>query len=252
MLSYSFVTILDTSSIDVTSSDSNHDFLAFSLKLGISYGTQPLVDMGWLSQSGSSTQGSIASIVRPDQSTMNLDSFFQAFDFFNEFSYLVVGALSHQLYKLLQYSKQKKDWGNNKSLVKTTISLNPGISLRGLSRTSGLAMGSTQYWVRILAQEQEIDMLPIGKSNHYFSREDRYSSNEKLLYSLLQNKRISEILKVLNDFPNIKTQKALCSILGYNKSLLSYYIKILRNHNIVVSDVQDLLITKDFKTYLEN
>jgi len=113
-------------------------------------------------------------------------------------------------------------------------------------------MGSTQYWVRILAQESEIDMVSLGKSNHYFTREQKFSSKEKLLFSLLQNKRISEILYVLKNHPNIRTQKDLCTELGYNKSLLSYYIKILKNYNIVESKVQGLLITKDFKTYLEN
>jgi hypothetical protein len=252
MISYSFVTILDTSSLDATTSDSNQDYLVFSLKLGLSYGTQPLIDIGLLSHSGSSTVGSITSIVRQDQSTLNLDTFFGPFDFFNEISCLIVGTLSHQLYKLLQYSKEKKDWGNNKSLVKTTITLNPGISLRGLSRASGLAMGSTQYWVRILAQENEIEQVSLGKSNHYFARDLEYTTNEKLLYSLLQNKRINEILRVLSTSPTVRTQKALCSELGYNKSLLSYYIKILKNHNIVESRIQELSISKDFKIHLDN
>ncbi len=252
MVCYSFVTIVDTPSVDVSASESNRNFLAFSLKLGVSYGTQSLIDIGGLSHVGNSNQEAIVTIASSDQSTMMLESFLNSFDFLTELSGVLVGLLSYQLYKLLQYSKFKKDWGNNKSLVKTTITLNPGISLRGLARTSGLAMGSTQYWVRILAQEMEIDMVSLGKSNHYFTREKEFSTNEKLLYSLLQNKRISEILFVLINYPNIRTQKDLCTELGYNKSLLSYYIKILKNYNIVESKVQGLLITKDFKVYLEN
>ncbi|PWI49371.1 hypothetical protein CEE45_02215 [Candidatus Heimdallarchaeota archaeon B3_Heim] len=252
MISYSFVTVFENPSLDLSSSDSNPEFLVFSLKLGISYGTHPLIDVGSFSHMSNGAQHSIVVISRPDQSTLVLDSFLKSFDILSDISCVLLGTLSYQLYKLLYSSKTKKDWGNNKSLIRTTITLNPGISLRGLSRTSGLAMGSTQYWVRILAQENYIDMVSVGKSNHYFTREQDFSLNEKLYYSLIQNKRIYEILSLLNDNPSIRTQKALCTRLGYNKSLLSYYIKILKNYNIVESESQDLLIAKDFKSYLDN
>ncbi len=252
MISYSCVTIFHTSSISNSTSNSNQDCLSFSLKLGFSYGTQPLVNIGFLFQSGSSNQETITSISSLDQSTLIFDFILNSFDIFEELNCLFVGILTSQIKKLDHFSKDKKDWGNNRSLVKFTITQNPGISLRGISRASGLAMGSTQYWLRILLQENEIEVFSYGKSNHYFERDQEYSTNERILYALLQNKRIYAILDVLNSSPSVKTQKDLCIELGYNKSLLSYYMKILKNHQIVESGIQDLEINEEFKIYLEN
>ena len=150
---------------------------------------------------------------------------------------------------LLQ-SKEQKEWAKNRVLVRMEISLNPGITLRGLSRTTGLAIGSTQYWVRILEQNNEIDILALGRSKHYFLHEQQLFSEEKLLYALTQNKRIREILQSLNENPEIQTQKDLCVKLGLNKSLLSYYVKILKNHHVIESEIRNLSITEDFQSYL--
>jgi hypothetical protein len=251
MISYSFVTILDTPSVENPNTNVKSPPHTFSIKIGSSYGTQTLLDLGCLSQSRLTTY-TIQTFARSDQSTLIFESFQNPFDFFNEITSVFIGVLSYQLYKLLQYTKNKRNWGSNKSLVRSTIALNPGISLRGLSRESGLAMGSTQYWIRVLTQEKELEIINFGKSNHYFTRDHDYSSNEKLLYSLRQNKRIYEILRVLNDIPEIKTQKDLCHELGFNKSLLSYYIKILKTHKIVESETNNLQISEEFKIFFDN
>jgi predicted transcriptional regulator len=186
----------------------------------------------------------------PNRYTSQLfTSFSVQFEQITSFALMALGTFTVQLYKLLQ-SKQEKEWAKNHLLVRMEINLNPGISLRGLSRTTGLAIGSTQYWVRILEENNEIDILELGRSNHYFIREQQLSSEEKLLYALTQNNRIREILQSLNENPEIHTQKDLCTKLGYNKSLLSYYVKILKNHNVIESEIRNLSISEDFQSFL--
>ncbi|MHA1995283.1 MAG: hypothetical protein ACW97Z_12135 [Candidatus Hodarchaeales archaeon] len=166
------------------------------------------------------------------------------------FSAITLGPLAYNLYKLVHSMQEWKEDGNNCERIKATITNTPGITLRGITRTANIAMGSVQYWVKILEQENEIDSLPLGKSRHFFDLKQQWTAEAKLLYSLTQNKRILEILQCLNDNPSITTQKDICINLDIHRALLSYYIKILKNHNILEHKVKDLSISDAFKEFL--
>ncbi|MHA2029889.1 MAG: winged helix-turn-helix transcriptional regulator [Candidatus Kariarchaeaceae archaeon] len=190
-----------------------------------------------------------SSIIQSTQPTSMITNLQSRFEQVSSLTAVTIGPLAYELYKLLRSSPERKEGGNNRDLIKTTITNTPGITLRGITRVANIAMGSTQYWVRILEQEKEIDSHSLGNSKHYFDLKQNWSSDAKLLYSLIQNKRILEILQCLNDNPSITTQKDLCTNLGIHKALLSYYIKILKNHNVIEHQVRDLSISPCFKDF---
>jgi predicted transcriptional regulator len=172
--------------------------------------------------------------------------------YLKEISFILLGSLITSLGKTAYHSKLQREYSKNCELIKQTITQNPGISLRGISRSTGLAMGSTQYWIRFLEQDNEIDSKLLGKSKHYFDCHQKLSNKAILLCCLTQNSRIKEILDTLIQYPELSTQKELCQYLGYNKSLLSYYIKILKNHTILHPEMKNLTISDDFKLFLLN
>lgn len=222
-----------------------------SISMGISYGTQMCIDVGSVLATEINSEMLLTAVPIDSQATLVITELFSRFDQISCFSIITLATLSFKLYKLLHSSKEQKEGSKNRCLIKTTITDNPGISLRGLSRSTGLAIGSTQYWLRILQQNNEVDTLLLGKSKHYFNCQQQMSLDEKLFFSLLQNKRIREILEILYDYPSIRTQKEICTRLGLNKSLLSYYVKILKKHSIINNDFNGLSISSDVKHFFE-
>jgi predicted transcriptional regulator len=217
-----------------------------------SYGTQTTIEFYAIKQSVPNLGLGENSIKQTSGSELfNVDGFF-SISIFKEISLIALGGFIAGLSKTVYSSKLQREWTKNSDLIKQTIVLNPGISLRGISRSTGLAMGSTQYWIRLLEQNNEINSLKLGKSNHYFECDQKLTEDAKLLYSLIQNHRIKNILNLLIQYPEISTQKEICNHLGYSKSLLSYYIKILRNYSILDPQMKNLSLSNDFMAYISN
>jgi DNA-binding MarR family transcriptional regulator len=222
-----------------------------SIKAGTSFGTHMCLDIASIFPTDMKS-GMLVTTATPESfSTIILTDLNFWFDQVPEIALISITILSFELYNLFQSSKDPKTWGKNRWLIKTTISQNPGISLRALSRSTGLAIGSTQYWLRILQDNNEVDDISLGKSKHFFDCEQNLSLDEKLVYSLLQNKRIRAIIDVLSNYPTSITQTELCTRLGLNKSLLSYYVKILKKYNILETELNGLLLSNDLR-YLFN
>ena len=216
-----------------------------SVKTGISFGTHMCLDVG--SVFATEIKSGMLLTITPSEplSTSILTEFNLWIDRLSNITFISI--ISYTLYNILHSPKESKTWAKNRWLIKTTITQNPGISLRALSRSTGLAIGSTQYWLRNLQENNEIDELSFGKSKHFFNSKQIFTLEEKLVYSLLQNKRIREIINELNNYPTNLTQTELCTRLGLNKSLLSYYVKILKKHNILDTELNGLSITSDVK-----
>ncbi len=156
----------------------------------------------------------------------------------------------YNLYKMIHSSQEWKETRDTREVISTTILNHPGVSLRGIIRLSNVAMGSVQYWLRILEQEGKIEMVKFGKSNHYFDTSQYWSEDARLLFSLLQNQNIAEILQCLHGSSTMVFQKDLCITLGIHKSLLSYYVKILRTHDVIEQNGRGLTISPRFKHLL--
>ena len=218
-----------------------------SVKTGISFGTQMYLDVSSIFTAEFNI-GRLLTIIQPESLSTSLLTHFNFWiDQISDIVLISITALIFMLYDLFHSSKDSKTWVKNRWLIKTTITQNPGISLRALSRSTGLAIGSTQYWLRILQESNEVDNLLFGKSKHFFDCDQDLTLDEKLVYSLLQNKRIREIIDVLNNYPTSITQTELCTRLGFNKSLLSYYVKILKKHNVLDPELNELSISSEVK-----
>ena len=222
-----------------------------SISIGVSYGTQMQIDFGSTFSSSQIPEMLITSVPVDNQLTQTITEIEARLNQISDLSILALTSISIKLYSLRHSSKEQKNWTNNRLLIKSTISDNPGISFRSLSRQTGLAIGSTQYWLRILKQDNEIDALFLGKSKHFFDCKQQLSLDEKILFSLLQNQKIRDIIELLHDYPSITSQKELCEKLGLNKSLLSYYMKILKKHRIINTDSDEISISDLVKNNYE-
>ncbi len=126
----------------------------------------------------------------------------------------------------------KKDLPQNRVLIQEIIGRNPGISLRELQRKSGLGMGGIQYHIYQL-ESKIVESFKLGKCKHFFITSASLTSQEKIWYSLNRNDNIRNILKSLREAQNGCSQKDLTQYTGNSKSLISYYVKILKNYEII-------------------
>ncbi|PWI46613.1 hypothetical protein CEE45_15975 [Candidatus Heimdallarchaeota archaeon B3_Heim] len=195
-------------------------------------------------------QMTVSPVIQSVKSRILIERLQGRFEQISSLTAMTLGPLAYELYKLVRSSQDWKEGGNNRELIMMTITNTPGITLRGITRAADIAMGSAQYWIQILEREDEIDSLVLGKSKHHFDLKQQWTTEAKLLYSLIQNKHILEILQCLNENPTITTQKDLCTNLGIHKALISYYIKILKNHKVIEHQMRDLSISTSYKDYL--
>ena len=145
----------------------------------------------------------------------------------------------------LKYQDTRKN--KNKSMIITTISENPGISLREIQRSTNLAMGVIQYHIRSLESgEYEIESLRFGRSKHFFLSNARFSVEQKLWFSLNRNQNIKNILDLLLISDGTLSQKDISLFTGRSKSLISYYTKVLRFNGVIKVDNNQLKISEDF------
>ena len=126
----------------------------------------------------------------------------------------------------------------NRILLSQIISHDPGISLREIQRTAGLAMGVIQYHMRYL-EDSAIESFKQGRSKHFFEINGYYTYEEKLWLSLTRNPNIKLILMSLGSDKSAFSQKDLVDQTGNSRALISYYIKILKQQGILDNDVEN-------------
>ena len=165
----------------------------------------------------------------------------------------ILGGTSYSLLILigtiyLEKPKYQETKGNkNRSIIKATISENPGINLREIQRSTNLAMGVIQYHIHSLESgEQEIESLKFGRCKHFFLSNTQFTTQEKLWFSLSQNPSIKSILDLLVFSDGQFSQKDLSLFTGKSKSLISYYIKVLRNNGVIEVENHQLRISEEF------
>ncbi len=139
----------------------------------------------------------------------------------------------------------KKQIPQNRIIIQEMISKNPGISLRELQRMTGLGMGGIQYHIYQLESEI-IESLKLGRCKHFFISSARFTDQERIFYSLNRNQNIRIILESLRLKQDGCTQKDLVLSTGNSKSLISYYVKILKNHKIIEDHKRTLKISDCF------
>jgi DNA-binding MarR family transcriptional regulator len=159
---------------------------------------------------------------------------------------LLIGTIDYQKLKY-QETKRQLSRNKNRTLIKVTITENPGINLREIQRSTNLAMGVIQYHLRSLESEGcEIESLRFGRSKHFFLTSAGFSIEQKLWFSLSRNQNIKSILELVAVSGGHYSQKDLSHVTGYSKSLISYYIKILRFNGVIEVEDRQLRISDDF------
>ncbi|MFX0181543.1 MAG: hypothetical protein ACFE95_00575 [Candidatus Hodarchaeota archaeon] len=160
---------------------------------------------------------------------------------------LIIGNIVLNLHK---WDEEKRHIPKNRTFVKETIGNEPGISLREIQRKTGLAMGVIQYHLNHLeSKENQISSVKFGRCKHFFDNQSRYSNEEKLWLLLVRNEKIHSILDYLgknNDKSDRCYQKDLVYNMGYSRSLVSYYVKILKENGIVEVINNQLYISEEF------
>jgi len=157
---------------------------------------------------------------------------------------LVIGTLSIDTQEG-QETKKESLRNRNRFIIKETINENPGIRLREIQRRTDLAMGVVQYHIRYL-ESGEIESFRLGKSKHFFMSDSKFSPEHKVWYSLNRNQNIKKILEFLVTSTSHCSQKDLSLFTGNSKSLISYYVKILRLNGIIEVKNHQLQITEDY------
>ncbi len=159
---------------------------------------------------------------------------------------LLIGTIDYQKLKYLE-TKRQLSRNKNRVLIKATITENPGINLREIQRSTNLAMGVIQYHIRSLESEEcEIESLRFGRGKHFFLTSAGFSIEQKLWFSLSRNQNIKSILELLAVSGCHYSQKDLSHFTGNSKSLISYYIKILRVSGVIEVEDRQLRISDDF------
>lgn len=159
---------------------------------------------------------------------------------------LLIGKVSLENLKYLE-TKKPISRNKNRVIIKTAITENPGIRLREIQRSTNLAMGVIQYHIRSLESEEcEIESLRFGRSKHFFLSSAMFSIEQKLWFSLSRNQNIKNILEILVESDGHYSQKDLSLFTGNSKSLISYYIKVLRFNGVIEVENHQLRISEDF------
>ncbi|MFX0085596.1 MAG: winged helix-turn-helix transcriptional regulator [Candidatus Hodarchaeota archaeon] len=146
------------------------------------------------------------------------------------FCLIMIGTIS--LDRERYHEELKKEIPLNRLIIQDIISKNPGISLREIQRMTNFGMGGIQYHIYQL-ELNIIESFKFGRCKHFFISSASFSAQEKILYSLKRNSNINDILEAIYLAQNGCSQKDLTNYTGNSKSLISYYVKILRNHGII-------------------
>lgn len=143
------------------------------------------------------------------------------------------------------YRDSKKEIPQNRIIIQKMIVNNPGISLRELQRMTGLGMGGIQYHIYYLESEI-VESFNLGRCKHFFISFAEFSQQEKIWYSLKRNKNIRSIIESLQLAKDGCSQKELTQFTGNSKSLISYYVKNLKNLGIIEDHERVLKISDSF------
>jgi DNA-binding transcriptional regulator GbsR (MarR family) len=141
-----------------------------------------------------------------------------------------IGKISFERFH--KWNNQKQEIPINRRLLKEIITQNPGISLREIQRSTGLAMGVIQYHMRFL-ENTVIESFKQGRCKHFFEVESQFTYEEKLWLSLIRNPTIKRILTSIVSENNLSSQKDLVLKTGNSRALISYYIKLLKQQGII-------------------
>lgn len=120
---------------------------------------------------------------------------------------------------------------DNRGLILSYISDNPGSHLRKISRDLDISLGTLRYHLDYLEKKGEISFQKQNNLKVYF-RSDRLKPHEKMLTPILQQKHYHDIILALIEHPGL-TFSQIANKLSMGNSSASKYINILEDQDIL-------------------
>jgi predicted transcriptional regulator len=113
-----------------------------------------------------------------------------------------------------------------------TIRSSPGIHLRELERSLGIAVGSLQYHLHYMQKKNLISAEKDEQFIRYFTRDKELSENDRKVLSFLRKKACRHILITLMENPSLNNKDISLSI-GLSPSTVSWHLNKLVASGIV-------------------
>ncbi|MHA2300513.1 MAG: winged helix-turn-helix transcriptional regulator [Candidatus Thorarchaeota archaeon] len=128
--------------------------------------------------------------------------------------------------------REEKVTSDLRTRIYRCVEENPGIHLREIQRHLRCAMGSLQYHVSQLEDEEIIKSVKIGKTKHFYM--DDFSSDDRILKfaALNRNTYVNAILLECVSTQTI-TRAELSRVLEVDVSVVAYYVSQLLKANIL-------------------
>ena len=111
------------------------------------------------------------------------------------------------------------------------IRVNPGISARAVQRESELSWGTVVYHLRQLERHHLVVSRAVGRTRNYYENHGKYKGMEVQL-ACLQSPRALALARIILRQPGM-TQEALAEASGYPQPTTSYYVRKLKQADLV-------------------
>lgn len=140
--------------------------------------------------------------------------------------FLVIGAVSR--------AKSRIEKNENRNDLLKFIDVNPGSTLYDITKGIPMNVGTVRYHLLILSINHRIKAdHDDARAPRYFSCGRQYSTEEKLVISLMKRPPVVKLLRVLIEKPGLLNM-AISTELGLPESAVSRYLRELADHGVVV------------------
>ncbi|MGA9140412.1 MAG: winged helix-turn-helix transcriptional regulator [Methanocella sp.] len=119
-----------------------------------------------------------------------------------------------------------------RDLIYTYIQSNPGSTVRDISRSEGINIGSVKYHVNQLGMAQRIVPKRIGKFLRLFQNSNTYTDKEKLVLSAFKNETSKSILIFLKNNPGA-INRQIADNFDIRESTAHWYMDSLLRNRII-------------------
>jgi len=117
--------------------------------------------------------------------------------------------------------------------IYVVIEANPGIHLRELQRVLNMPLATLEYHLSYMARKKIVFGETVGHYRRYYVKP--LDVEDKKVLSALRQKRMREIVLIILTNKKVKYQ-FLLDYLKLPRSTLSFYLKYLVDHDILVRD----------------
>ena len=121
---------------------------------------------------------------------------------------------------------------NTRKRIFETIRSSPGIHLRELERTLGLAVGSLQYHLHYMQKKNLIFSQKDEQFIRYFVKDKELSDSNRIVMSFLRKKACRHILITLMGGPGLNN-KDISTAIGLSPSTVSWHLNKLVASRII-------------------